>query len=108
FVTLSLKVTVIQVYTLSLHDALPISLGNYTYTPSLNYNGSDMVVFNVCDRGTPLPVTCANDTLFITVNPVNDAPVLDNENLSTNEDTPARINFRHTRDSYPDTTVLTT
>jgi len=60
--------------------------GTFTYTPSLNYNGPDMAVVSICDAGTPMPASCVNDTIFITVNPINDAPVLDNENISTNED----------------------
>src|SRR5258705_9024594 len=63
--------------------------GTYTYTPNANYNGSDIVVVNICDSGTPMPAICVNDTIFITVNAVNDPPVLDNETISTNEDTPA-------------------
>jgi gliding motility-associated-like protein len=42
--------------------------GTYTYTPSVNYVGTDMVVVQICDQGLPLPALCVNDTIFITVN----------------------------------------
>jgi gliding motility-associated-like protein len=48
----------------------------------------DTVVVSVCDSGTPLPVICVNDTIFITVTPVNDAPVVDNETLTTSYEVP--------------------
>ena len=45
------------------------------YTPALNFNGIDTVLYSVCDSGVPLPVICFTDTLFITVTAVNDLPV---------------------------------
>jgi gliding motility-associated-like protein len=80
--------------------------GNYTYTPDAGFNGVDTIILNVCDAGTPMPATCANDTLIITVNAVNDAPVMTNENISTNEDTPFSNNAI-SNDSDPDSTSLT-
>lgn len=53
--------------------------GTFIYTPNANYNGSDMVVVEICDDGTPLPAICVNDTIFITITPVNDVPIIDNE-----------------------------
>src|SRR5258705_12392789 len=75
--------------------------GTYTYTPSANFNGTDQVVVSICDAGTPMPAICVNDTIFITVNPVNDVPVLDNENISTNEDTPFSGDLTDTGDPCP-------
>src|SRR6185369_3694262 len=80
--------------------------GTYTYTPSLNFNGYDTVVVNICDAGTPMPAICVNDTIFITVNAVNDTSVLDNEIISTNEDTPYNGDLTDAGDSDPDTTAL--
>ena len=60
--------------------------GTYTYTPNLNFNGTDTIVVQICDDGTPLPAICVNDTIFVTVTPVNDVPVVDNEHITTNED----------------------
>ena len=56
--------------------------GTYTYTPSTNFNGLDTIVVQICDDGTPLPVLCVYDTIFITVNPINDGPIIDNENVN--------------------------
>ena len=60
--------------------------GTYTYTPGSNFNGNDTVVVQICDDGTPLPAICVNDTIFITVTPVNDAPAQGNETLTVIED----------------------
>ncbi|MFA9388597.1 MAG: Ig-like domain-containing protein [Prolixibacteraceae bacterium] len=43
------------------------------YTPALNYNGKDYFVYQICDNGTPS--LCDADTVFVTVTPVNDAPL---------------------------------
>ncbi|MEY3049159.1 MAG: hypothetical protein RL365_1197, partial [Bacteroidota bacterium] len=51
------------------------SNGTYTYTPNPNYFGTDTVVVEVCDNGTPLPGLCTYDTIFITVTSVNDGPI---------------------------------
>jgi len=56
--------------------------GSYTYTPTLNYYGLDTVIIEVCDQGIPLPGVCQADTLFINVLPINDAPIVQNENLN--------------------------
>jgi len=58
------------------------SAGTYTYSPKVNYNGSDSFTFTSSD-GT------LSDTakVSITVNSVNDAPVAFAERVTTNEDT---------------------
>lgn len=43
------------------------------YIPIPDYYGSDMIIYQVCDKFDQ----CDSDTLFITVNPVNDRPVVD-------------------------------
>jgi hypothetical protein len=60
---------------------------NVTYTPALNYNGSDSFTFKVND-GT---VDSAAASVSITVNAVNDAPAADAQSVSTNEDTAKTI-----------------
>ena len=60
---------------------------NLTYTPKANFNGPDMFSFKVND-GT---VDSGVATVSITVNPVNDAPVANGNNLKTEEDTPINI-----------------
>ena len=63
-----------------------------TYTPALNYNGSDSFTFKVND-GT---LDSANATVSITVNAVNDAPVANAQSVSTNEDTAKTITLSGT------------
>lgn len=58
--------------------------GNYTYTPTANYNGADSFTFRICDDQTPN--ACVTADVTITVNAINDLPVLSNVNLSVNED----------------------
>ncbi len=66
-----------------LHGTIIInSDGSYTYTPALNYYGLDTAIIEVCDQGIPLPELCQADTLFINVLPINDAPIVQNENLN--------------------------
>ena len=80
--------------------------GTYTYTPNTNFNGVDTVVVSVCDAGTP-GVICVNDTIFITVTAVNDAPLVDNEIDTTPEDTPVSGDLTNAGDTDPDGTPLT-
>ena len=63
--------------------------GTVDYTPAPNFNGIDTVIYTVCDNGLPLPVECVNDTLFVTVNPIQDAPSQGNETMTVGEDDPA-------------------
>ncbi len=60
--------------------------GSFTYTPNLNYNGTDSFAYQVCDNGTPSG--CGTGTVTILVNPVNDVPVftLKSEPVTVNED----------------------
>lgn len=57
-----------------------------TYTPSPDFNGSDSFIFTASD-GTSSPM----GTVSVTVAPVNDAPVADDQAVLTDEDTPAVI-----------------
>jgi large repetitive protein len=66
--------------------------GTYTYTPNLNFNGTDVVTVQICDNGLPLPAACSTKTLTFTITPVNDAPVAVSNSTTTNEDTPVAIN----------------
>ena len=53
---------------------LNASNGIINYIPNTDYVGYDTIVVSICDKGTP--VYCANDTIFIEVQPiVNHPPV---------------------------------
>ena len=60
---------------------------NVTYAPNANYNGSDSFTF-LANDGT---VNSNTATVSITVRAVNDAPVAENQGVSTDEDTPKGI-----------------
>ncbi|MEM1120213.1 MAG: tandem-95 repeat protein, partial [Bacteroidota bacterium] len=59
----------------------------FIYTPALNFNGQDTIIYTVCDDVMPMP-NCVQDSVFITVVPQNDPPTQGNENLTLNEDDP--------------------
>ena len=58
-----------------------------TYTPAVNYNGSDSFVYRVNDGYLSSNLA----VVYITVTPVNDAPVSQNISTETDEDTPVEI-----------------
>lgn len=66
--------------------------GSFTYTPNANYFGTDLVVISVCDNGSPLPIACSTDTLFIDVTPINDAPSLNNDTYTVDENSINTLN----------------
>jgi VCBS repeat-containing protein len=55
--------------------------GSFTYTPDLNFNGADTFTYRASDG--PLSDVA---TVVLTVTPVNDAPVANNDNFTINED----------------------
>mgnify|MGYP000356334377 CR=1 FL=1 len=63
--------------------------GTYTYVPNLNFFGSDSFEYQICDNGSP--ALCDNAIVNITVTSVNDAPVVTNDQATTNEATPVDI-----------------
>ena len=58
--------------------------GNYSYTPDANYFGDDSFTFQANDGELDSNVA----TVSLTVNPVNDAPVANDDTGTTDEDTP--------------------
>jgi gliding motility-associated-like protein len=58
--------------------------GVITYTPNSNWNGSDTLIYQICDLGTP--ALCDTASVFITVNPINDGPTVSQDQASTDED----------------------
>ena len=61
--------------------------GTLTYTPNANYNGPDQILYSIEDGngGT------ATSTVAVTVNPVNDAPVANDDIATTALNTPVVI-----------------
>ena len=57
--------------------------GTFTYTPDLDFSGTDSFEYTVCDDAGE----CDTATVTITVNAVNDAPVANDDAYSTPEDT---------------------
>jgi hypothetical protein len=62
--------------------------GSCTYTPNANFNGTDSFGVQASDGAG------GTDTGTVTVNvaPVNDAPVINDRSITTNEDTPVTFN----------------
>ncbi|MBU4483368.1 MAG: S8 family serine peptidase, partial [Actinobacteria bacterium] len=58
-----------------------------SYTPNLNYNGSDSFTFKANDGKVDSNIA----TVSITINPVNDAPVANPQSVQTPQDTPIAI-----------------
>jgi len=56
--------------------------GSYTYTPPLNYSGTQSIPVQGCDTQN----SCASALLTVQVNAVNDLPVVANKNFSFIED----------------------
>ena len=66
--------------------------GSFTYTPNDNYNGGDSFTYKASDGKGGEDTATVN----IAVNAINDAPVADNQNVSTNEDTNESITLTAT------------
>ena len=64
------------------HGSLTGTAPNLTYTPDLNYFGSDSFTYQVWDG----PNASSPATVSITITAVNDAPVANNQSPTTNED----------------------
>ncbi len=68
--------------------------GAFTYTPAPDYNGPDSFTYAASDG-----LASSNATVNITVTPVNDAPVAQSGNASTNEDQKVTITIATDIDS---------
>ena len=79
--------------------------GNLTYVPNPDFNGTDTVVYEICDTG--LPVYCGSATVIIQVIPVNDPPVAVDDIAATPENVPVIIDVQ-INDSDLDGDILTT
>jgi len=70
------------------HGTLTLSAnGSFVYTPNANWSGSDTFTYQASDGAA----TSNLATVDLTVNAVNDAPVANDDNYTTNEDTALTI-----------------
>jgi VCBS repeat-containing protein len=58
-----------------------------SYTPNANFHGPDSFTYTISDGNST-----DSATVSVTVSPVNDAPLAQNDSYSTNEDTPLAVN----------------
>ncbi len=87
------------------HGSLSGTAPNVTYTPNVNYNGSDTFTFTVND-GT---VDSAPATVSITVTAINDVPAANPQAVTTSEDTAKAITLTGTDiDGDPLTYIIVT
>ena len=60
--------------------------GTISYTPNPNFNGSDTLVYVICDDGIPAPVLCDTAVVRLVTLPVNDSPVATDDPYNIDED----------------------
>ena len=63
--------------------------GSFTYTPNLNWTGTDTYTYRVCDDGSP--VACDQGNVSIVVIPADDPPLAGDDVDATDEDTPVTV-----------------
>lgn len=74
-----------SLFTQALHGTVVVnSNGSFTYTPNLNYNGTDVFTYRNCDNA--IPSLCSNQSVTIIINPVNDKPTAALDSYTTAED----------------------
>jgi hypothetical protein len=64
---------------------------NITFTPEANFNGEATFTYRVCDNGSPSECSIETATVNVTVSAVNDAPVAEDQSVTTNEDTAKEV-----------------
>jgi uncharacterized repeat protein (TIGR01451 family) len=65
--------------------------GSFTYTPDLNFNGTDTFTYRDCEDSAPL-VCSGAAAVTVTVNPVNDPPTAGDFTVRAGENTPRTVN----------------
>ncbi len=63
-----------------------------TYTAPMDFNGMDTVTYQICDNGSP--ALCDTAIVVITVDPVNDKPVANDDATNVDEDTPITVDVQ--------------
>ena len=72
------------------HGTITGAAPNLAYTPVANFDGTDSFTFKVNDGQSD----SATATIFLTITPVNDAPVAQAQTAGTPEDTPLNLVLR--------------
>jgi gliding motility-associated-like protein len=80
--------------------------GSFTYTPNENYYGLDTFIVEICDSGIPLPELCGQDTIIITIQPVNDPPIIVNDSVSVNPGSSVTDNLLDNDSDIEETTLV--
>jgi DNA/RNA endonuclease G (NUC1) len=78
--------------TASTHGTVSLNSGQVLYTPDGNYHGAASFSYQVCDNGTTNSAPdakCANGTVNVTVNSINDNPDAVDDATTINEDSGA-------------------
>ncbi|MBC7384053.1 MAG: tandem-95 repeat protein [Bacteroidia bacterium] len=88
---------------LPLHGTAVINGNNVTYTPALNYNGTDTFSYTICDNGTPS--LCSTARVYINIIP-NRKPVAVNDYATTTRNIPVTVDVT-ANDTDPDGNTLT-
>jgi hypothetical protein len=65
--------------------------GNITFTPEANFSGDANFNYLLCDNGSPSECSVQRASVDVTVSPVNDTPVADNQSVTTDEDTAREV-----------------
>jgi len=78
--------------------------GSFVYIPAPNFNGIDSFQYVVCNSGTPS--LCDSAWVFITVTPVNDPPVANDDSYTTPEDVTLNGTSILANDSDPETSLV--
>ena len=77
----------VTITTPAAHGSAIVSGNDIIYTPTADWNSVDSFVYTVTDSHDAADA----GTITVTVNPMNDAPVADDDTASTNEDTAVTI-----------------
>jgi large repetitive protein len=64
--------------------------GTIQYTPNPNFFGKDTLIYKICNT-VDISAQCDTALVVITVNPVNDAPIANRNDVITLKNTPKRI-----------------
>lgn len=75
-----------------------------TYTPSLNFNGTDIITYQISDNNGDT----ATSTVAMTITPVNDAPIANSDDATINEDSLSNINILSNDTDLEDDTLTVT